>query len=115
MRTIHKALILVCAISIVHSVILYFLGAEINGWALLAAALVIVHNLRELQFENTKDLLFDARHHFDVIMDAIHKEFGDEGMLRVWNRGLDILAENAPDDIREEALKTVEAIKKLNK
>lgn len=115
MRIIHKALILVCTISIVQTGIAYFMGAEINKWALLAAALVIIHNLRELQFEDTKDLLEVTRYNSGVIVDAIRKEFGDEGMLRIKNRSLDILAENAPDDIREEALKTVEAIKKLNK
>ncbi len=115
MKTFHKILVLVGIIIIVRTGIDYFTGAEINEWALLTAALVLVQNLRELQFENIKDLLEVNRYNSVVIVDAIRKEFGDEGLLRIKNRSLDILAENAPEDIRDEALKTVEAIKKLNK
>ena len=115
MRTIPKLLILGCTIAIVHSVIAYFMGAEINKWALLAAFLVIVHNVRELQFENIKDLLFVTRYNDDVIMDAIRTEFGAEGMLRIKNRSLDILAERAPEEIREETQKLIENLKKHNK
>lgn len=115
MRTFHKILILVSLIIIVRTGIDYFMGAEINDWALLTAALVLVHNLRELQFENMKDSLEVTRYNSGVIVDAIRKEFGDEGLRRIKNRSLDLLAESAPEDIREEALKTVEALKKLDK
>lgn len=114
MRTFHKILVLVSLIAIVQTGIAYFMGAEINKWALLVAALVLVHNLRELQFENMKDSLEVTRYNSLVIVDAIRKEFGAEGLRRIENRSLDILAERAPEEIREEALKVTEAIKKLN-
>jgi hypothetical protein len=59
--------------------------------------------------------MLDGQRLVNCLRIAIRKEFGDEGMLRIKNRSLDILAESAPEDIRDEALKTVEAIKKLNK
>lgn len=114
MRTFHKILVLVSLIIIVRTGIDYFMGAEINEWSLLAAALVLVHNLRELQFENMKDLLNVTRYNSGVIVDAIRQEFGTEGLRRIENRSLDILAERAPEEIREEAQKLTEAVKKLN-
>lgn len=114
MRTFHKILVLVSLIIIVRTGIDYFMGAEINDWALLSAAIVLVHNLRELQFENIKDLLKVERYNSAIVVDAIRKEFGVEGMRRIENRSIDTIVEHAPEDIREEALKVAEALKKLN-
>lgn len=114
MRTVHKVIILVCTIAFVQTVIAYFMGAEINKWVLLTAAIVIVHNLRELQFEDMKDLLESSRTSSAILFEAVRREFGPDGQLRVKNRGLDIIAERAPEEIREEALKMTEIIKKIN-
>ena len=114
MRLFHKALILISLTAIVHTVISYFMGDDINKWALLTAAIVLIHNMRELQFEGLKGLLDVTLYNNGVIMDAIRKEFGTEGMLRIRDRSLDILSERAPEEIRGDVSKLAEALKKLN-
>ena len=115
MKLFHKAMVLVSICCLVEFGISYFMGGDVDSTCVLIMALVLVSNLRELQFEHTKDLLEGSRSSGAILFEAVRREFGTEGQRRVKNRSLDILAEHAPEDIREEVLNATEAIKKLNK
>lgn len=115
MKLFHKAMVLVSIGCLVEFGISYFMGGDVDSKCVLIMALVLVSNLRELQFEHTKDLLEGSRSSGAILFEAVRREFGTEGQRRVKNRSLDILAEHAPEDIREEVLNATEAIKKLNK
>lgn len=115
MKLFHKAMVLVSIICLVEFGLSYLMGGEVDSNSVLIISLVLVSNLRELQFEHTKDLLEGSRSSGAIMFEAVRREFGTEGQRRVKNRGLDILAERAPEEIREEALKATEVLKKLNK
>lgn len=113
MKLFHKAIVLVSIFCLVEFGLSYLMGGEVDSKSVLIAALVLVSNLRELQFKHTKDALAASRNSGAILFEAVRREFGTEGQRRIKNRGLDIIAERAPEEIREEALKATEALKKL--
>ena len=112
----HKILILAASLGVVSAFINYFLfDVEINWWAVLVCALVIVHNLRELQYDKLKE-------HYDTTLvtlksfrDAVFAECDKKTVDRIVLKQADNIVEMAPEEYRPELSKINDLLKKMHK
>lgn len=113
---LHKILILIAAVGAVSVLVNHFFnGAELDWNSLLIAGLVIVTNLRELQFNQIKE-------HYDTTFvtlmsfrDAAFKVCDDETIDRISLKAADIIVETAPEELQPELRKVNEMLKKMRK
>ncbi len=111
---LHKLFILffaVCAVS--HMVNWLFFGNELNQWLLMACALGVIANVRDMQFDSFKSL-FDAHLLLkSVMLKAISLEFGADATKRLRVRSLEVLEQHAPEECKGQAQKLANILKKM--
>lgn len=112
----HKILILVAAVGVVSTFIQYFLfDVEINWWAVLACGLVIVGNLRELQFDRIKEYYDTAFVSLKCFREAAFSICDKETIRRITLKTADNIVDLAPEELQPELRKVNDLLKKINK
>lgn len=112
----HKILILVAAVGAVSNFIRYFLfDVEINWWAVLTCGLVIVGNLRELQFDKIKEYYDTAFVSLKCFKEAALSVCDKETINRIALRAADNIVDMAPEELQPELRKINEMLKKMQK
>lgn len=113
---LHKILILVASLCAASAFINYFFNdAEINWWAVLVCGLVIVNNLRELQFDRIKDYYDTTVVTLESFRNAVFTVCDDATIDRIVLQQSDNIVDMAPEEIRPELRKVNELMKKMHK
>lgn len=113
---LHKILILAAAI-LAASILLnhFFNGADIDWANMLILALVIGHNVRELQWDKIKEYYETTFVTLMSFRDAVFAECDDETIDRISIKVSDITIDTAPEELQPELRKANELLKKIHK
>lgn len=112
----HKILILVAAVGAVSVLVNHFFnGAELDWNSLLIAGLVIVTNLRELQFDRIKEQYDKTLLTLESFRDAVLAECDDKTVDRIVLKQADNIVDMAPEEFRPELNKINDLLKKMHK
>lgn len=110
----HKILILVAAVGAVSTFINYFLfDVEINWWAVLTCGLVIVSNLRELQFDRIKEYYDTAFVSLKCFKKAALSVCDKETINRIALKAADNIVDMAPEELQPKLRKVNDLLKKM--
>lgn len=111
----HKILILTAALGAVSDFIKYFLfDVEINWWVVLVCGLVIIANLRELQFDKIKEYYDTTVATLTSFRDAVFAVCDDETIDRIALKQADLIVELAPKELQPELRKANDLLKKMH-
>lgn len=112
----HKILILVAAIGAVSILFNYFFnGAEFDGRGMLILGLVIVHNLRELQFDRLQDQYDTTIVTLESFRAAVFSICDDKTVDRIVLKQADNIVNMAPEEFRHELTQVNDLLKKMHK
>lgn len=113
---LHKIIILAATIATGSTFVKYFFfNVEINWWAVLVCGLVIVNNLRELQFDRIKEHYDATFLSLSSFRDATFSVCDDKTIDRILLKAADIVVETAPEECQPELRKMNDLLKKIHK
>lgn len=112
----HKILIIAAVLATGSAFVKYFLfDVEINWWAILVCGLVIVHNLRELQFDRIKEYYDTAFVSLKCFKEAALSVCDKETINRIALKAADNIVDMAPEELQPELRKVNDLLKKMQK
>lgn len=112
----HKIMILASAIGAVSILFNYFFnGADFDGRGMLIMAIVIVNELRGLQYDKLKDQYDTTLVTLKSFRDAVFAECDDETIDRIVLKQGDNIVDMAPEEYRPELNKVNDLLKKMHK
>lgn len=111
----HKILILVAALCAVSILLNHFVnGADIDWKCMLVLGIVIVQNLRELQFDRITKQYDTTVATLTSFREATFSVCDDETIDRIELKQADNIVDMAPEDIQPELRKANELLKRLH-
>lgn len=112
----HKILILVAALCSASILLNHFFnGADIDWKCMLVLGLVILQNLRELQFDRIKEQYETAFVSLTSFREATLSVCDSETIDQISLKAADIIVDTAPEELQPELRKVNELLKKMRK